>query len=140
MITRLVNGANPILDVRRRWLRPMPTAVRRFRHFIRPTLRSIEWLVLFALPLGWSSGKVSAQGAGRLSIAGEQAAARSRITRPENYNFQVGDASFQAEASMTTRFDWKCPPLLMDPSLVDARISRMNMVLSGHCPVFMNAR
>ena len=41
---------------------------------------------------------------------------------------------------MTTRFDWKCPPLLMEPSLVAARISRMNIVLSGHCPVFMNAR
>src|SRR4029453_15070683 len=31
-------------------------------------------------------------------------------------------------------------PLLIEPSLVDARTSRMNMVLSGHCPVFMKAR
>jgi hypothetical protein len=29
---------------------------------------------------------------------------------------------------------------LIEPSLLDARISRMNIVLSGHRPVFMNAR
>jgi len=41
---------------------------------------------------------------------------------------------------MATRPVWKFPPLLMDPSLVDARISSTNIVLSGQRPVFMKLR
>ena len=47
---------------------------------------------------------------------------------------EVGPAAWKPRrvlhrASTTTRLDWKCPPLLMDPSLDAPRTSRMKIVL-----------
>ncbi len=113
---------------------------------IRPRSSSLRWLAAgrtwsrlgfciaaVALQQGGFIALLHAQGAGRASLAGEQAATYARIARPENYNFRLGEASFQTEASLGLEYNDNV--FLSHNSRQADIILRPEVALRGYWPV-----
>jgi len=99
----------------------------------RSSACQIQCAIAVALQLGLCPGGLLGQGAGRASIAGEQAAMRSKVAAPDNYNWRVGDASFQTEASLGLSYNDNV--FLSDSGRQGDVILRPEVSLRGYWPV-----